>query len=492
MPRIFNTSGVAGIRFPGSRWLALCALIVGFARYYYWTIHPAPGPIRESGPYTLLLDAFYHHQTYLRQPPAPELLALKDPFDPKENERYRLHDASLYKDRYYYYFGPAPVLALYLPYALITGEALPDRVGTWLFATAAYLMACLLLKLLVSRWWPQSPQWLFFFLCFCLGFSNSFPYLLRRPAVYETAIAAGQFFVMFAMYAIARAAVDGPHAKLMAALAGVSLAAAFASRPHLVLAAGALVWLLVPGDGVPVRDRLRRAALAVFPLALGIGLGLYYNFVRFDSPLEFGNHYQLEAINVRKIQYFSASKIFHDLWLSVLSPPHLRATFPFVALAPPPDDYLHKGIEVVTGMVWLAPLVLLLAGAGVVWRRNDRARRLEWSVCAATLAVLGAAWIAVDASVGSTMRYQADSAMVLLLASALVITGWSGVVGRASKKWLCAVVVALGLFGVAVNGAIGMTGYYDNFRFEAPQQYQTTAAIFRPLASVLAWLGVPR
>jgi len=66
------------------------------------------------------------------------------------------------------------------------------------------------------------------------------------------------------------------------------------------------------------------------------------------------------------------------------------------------------------------------------------------------------------------------------------------VVRPVPRKWLYGAVVALGLFGIAVNGAIGMTGYYDNFRLEAPHQYQTTAAWFRPVASALAWLGIPR
>jgi hypothetical protein len=482
---------VAGIRFPGWRWWAFCALILVFARYYYWTIHPAPGPLRELGPYSLLANAFYNGQTYLRQPPAPQLLALNDPYDPEQNSPYRLHDASLYKGRYYYYFGPAPALLLYLPYDVIAPEPLPERVGTWLFATAAYLVACFLLKLLLTRFWPDSPLWLFYFLCICIGFSNSFPHLLRRPAVYETAIAAAQFFVLFGLYALARTAWGASRGIFMAALAGAAFAAAFASRPPMLLAGGALAWLLVLGDST-FRDRLRRLIGALIPFALGCALVLFYNYVRFDSPLEFGNHYQLAAVNVRKLQYFrvTISRVLEDLWFSVLHPPRLHSTFPFVKLAPAPPDSLVKGIEVVAGIVWIAPLVLLLAAGHLAWKRSDPARRRDWAMCTATLALLGAAWIGADATVGATMRYQADFATVLLLASSLVIAGLF-IASKAHSAWVLRVVVALGLWGVVVNAAIGMTGYYDNFRMEAPEQYQSTAAIFTPVSTVLGWFGIP-
>ena len=65
--------------------------------------------------YNLLADAFRAGQTSLLVTPSPELLALPNPYDPAQNAALRLHDATLYRGRYYLYFGPTPALVLFLP-----------------------------------------------------------------------------------------------------------------------------------------------------------------------------------------------------------------------------------------------------------------------------------------------------------------------------------------------------------------------------------------
>jgi len=484
-----------GLHLRGWKLVAFSVMAAIFARYYYWTDRPDPSrPIQEIGAYLLLTDAFHHGQVSLRMRPAPQLLALADPYDPVQNQPYRLHDASLYKGRFYLYFGPTPVIALYLPYLLIFGEFLPDRIGTWLFATGAYILACLLLRLLLQRFWPKTRSWLFFFLCVCLGFSNAFPFLLRRPAIYETAIAAGQFFLMLGLYAIARAAGNRKYPILMAALGGIALAAACGSRPHLGLAIAAAAWLLIPRDNVTVQARFQRIGAVLAPFSLGILLLLVYNYVRFGSLFEFGTHYMLSAFNPRKLQAVDPSRILPNLWLSVLEPPRLASRFPFVVLAPNPPFHLPKdflGVEIGMGVIWVAPLIILIAVALTVRNKLEAAQRLEWSLYGCILAGLGVAWICVDSLVGSTMRYQADFSAVLFLAVAIVIAGIESRIHTGAGRLMRASIIALGLLGIGLNAAVGITGYYDNLRLEAPVQYQALADWFSPLSKILAGCGVP-
>jgi len=100
--------------------------------------------------YNLLTEGFLRGHLYLAQDPAPELLALPDPRDPEANARWRLHDASLYHGHYYLYFGPVPVLALYVPLRLLGGSPSPN-LAAFIFAAFGYTFSCVLLwRLLVA------------------------------------------------------------------------------------------------------------------------------------------------------------------------------------------------------------------------------------------------------------------------------------------------------------------------------------------------------
>jgi hypothetical protein len=472
----------------GALWLCL---IFTSAIYYYWTANPTNGEMLHSH-YTVLTDAFLFHQTHLRIDPDPRLLALPDPYDPVQNAPYRLHDTSLYKGKYYVYFGPAPVVLLFVPYMRLQHEFLSDGLAAYLFAVWAYAIASLLLKLILETWWPQTSRLLYFLLCAFLLFSNSFPILLRRAAAYEVAIAAGQFFALLGLYALLRSALGRPSAIVFAGLGGAAIGAAFGSRPQTVLAIAAVAWLLLLGRQIPLRVRLTRLIAALVPFAACAALVLWYNYIRFDSPLEFGTHYQLAGINVRKMQYFSLARMFPNLWFSLLQPPHLESTFPFVSLnlsLLPHPPARTNGFDPMTGIVWLVPLVLVLGAAPMVWKRLHSSQRRDWLVGIATLAGLGAAWVAVDDMLGVTMRYQADCATALFLAAVFVVPGLSGLRPWA-KVWMPRAVVALGLFGAAMSAALGIQGNENGLYQVDRRQFDALATVFTPVSKVLSWIGV--
>ena len=472
----------------GAIWLGMLAVVAG---YYYWTVNPTGGEMLHSH-YTLLTDAFIFHQTYLRVTPSPELLALPDPYDPDRNAQYKLHDASLYKGKYYLYFGPAPVVLLFLPYWRVKQEFLPDGMGVFLFAVAAYVLSCLMLKLVLETWWPRSSRRLYFFVCAVMAFSNTFPIMMRRAGSYEVAIAAGQCFVLLGLYSLARAALGRGAPLAYAAVGGAALAAAFGSRPQLVLAAAALAWFLLVGRGLALRVRLTRLAAALVPFAAGAALIFWYNYIRFGSILEFGTHYQLAGMNVRKMQYFSLARMFPNLWFSVLQPPHLQSSFPFVSLnlsLLPHPPARTGGVDPMTGLLWLTPLVLALTLAPLVRKRIDPERRKDWAIVMATLAGLGAAWAAIDDMLGVTMRYQADCCAVLLLAAAFVIPGIAS--PRLGKNgWMARAVIAVGLFGIVMSAALVIEGNENGLDQTSPRQFAALSTVFTPVSKLLGLLGI--
>lgn len=96
--------------------------------YFSFTSHEGNQISKE------LVDAFEHHQVHLLEEPNDKLLSLENPYDsPKRNTEVTqenfLWDHCLYNGKYYSYYGIGPVLALFLPYHLITGYYFPWRLG---------------------------------------------------------------------------------------------------------------------------------------------------------------------------------------------------------------------------------------------------------------------------------------------------------------------------------------------------------------------------
>jgi len=113
-------------------------------------------------------------------------------------------------------------------------------------------------------------------------------------------------------------------------------------------------------------------AAAVGPVML-IGLGLMlYNTLRFDSPFEFGWHYQLQGgYRPNTAQQFS----LHYLWFNVryyfLEPMRWRGHFPFLqTVLPPPLPSGYFGVGKSYGGIILInyPLVWLVLAAPLAWR----------------------------------------------------------------------------------------------------------------------------
>jgi len=106
--------------------------------------------------YEYLTEGFLAGHTYLPVEPAPELLRLSDPYDPAANAKYRLWDASLYRGRYYLYFGPGPAVALMLPWRIATGRpAWPASSGGFAGGTSRGFRPSPRGE---SSWWRSTPR----------------------------------------------------------------------------------------------------------------------------------------------------------------------------------------------------------------------------------------------------------------------------------------------------------------------------------------------
>ena len=82
------------------------------------------------------------------------------------------------------------MLLVYLPLRTV-GVHVSSNVAAALLMSAGFLFALALMRFLVARYRPRTSTTTQALAAVLLGFANAAPFLLRRPAVYEVAIAGG-------------------------------------------------------------------------------------------------------------------------------------------------------------------------------------------------------------------------------------------------------------------------------------------------------------
>lgn len=474
--------------------LAVASFLGGILVFYLWTASSSGNPFQFSrqatGLYNLLTDAFLAGRLSLVVEPKPELLALPDPYDPALNERFRLHDASLYKGKYYLSWGLAPALTLFVPFRLTFDRYLDENLAVALFGFGGLVWAVLLLELLTRTYVPRTPFWMQVLAVLCLGISNVVPYLLRRPLVYEVAIASGYCFLFGGLYWCVAGTLGPPTGRLWRlALGSLFLGLAVGSRPHLLLAGlvPAVLWTTFLRErGRPrVRETTQTLVCLFGPWLICVALLGLYNYARFESWTEFGQRYALGSLNLLKWKKLDPRRIPIDLYFYFLSPSRLDWNFPFFHLAPRIPSMLvphgYYGPEPVAGLLTNIPFLNVLYLLPLLFN-NSTGRMASLGLVLATFIVTALTLATVIIAHSATMRYVAEFVSLLLLPAVLLWFAlderWNRL--RRTRLLVRTLVIASILYGSLFNLAISITGAEDRMKKHNPATYRAIERVFYP------------
>jgi hypothetical protein len=436
------------------------AAIAGVLSFYWESVDWHGGFLPHSDGYRLLVRGYLKGQLHLDAEPDPRLAALADPYDPVQNAPYRLADVSYFNNRYYLYFGSVPAVVLMAPYELVMRRDLPTGAATFVFASLGFLAACGVWLGLRARWFPRSGAWMAPLGVLVLGFSTHVLALVRRPDMWELAIAAGFAFTMLALFAVQRALVGRrPLQALLAA--GVCVGLAVGSRPTCLFAAAMLlppIWLAW---------RRPRAGAEWWRCALAAAAGLVvcgvaicvHNYARFGNPFEMGQHYQLSMTKVSTMRLYRLAYVAHNIGVYFFNLPGWTWNFPFVAATTDNSDipgYFCTeeivGIGVSLPLLWLglfAPLAARIQGRP---RGESAVLSLQiWSFAATFLPMVSFLLLFCAA----TERYMADftpALGLLALGGALAVERWAQRGGW--KRVALPVLFALGAVTVAMGALV--------------------------------------
>jgi len=463
----------------------------GLDQYYHLPEHViVQGSVDINGYYDLLGRAFAKGQLRLPVEPSPELLALSNPWSDQINRPYRLLDTALYKGHYYLYHGATPAVLLFTPWYLITGHDFPENFAVFLLSLGGYLFAAALFSRVFSTLSIHLPLALFTLFLLALGLGQSVPFLLQRAKVYEVAISCGYFCLSAGFYFVFRLLTVSRLRNFWGALAGISFGLAIGCRPHLGLAAAAVLVLLLltPDSFTKGLRRLFRPYVLAFAIPVILcGLAVAaYNYARFDNPFEFGTRYLLGGDAYRN--FHLSANVTRGLYYLLICPPDLVPEFPFVRLALRPpfapmnsifsSDYF---LEPIAGVLSLCPILLLTPLLWLGWYQWKRGGPAFATLAAMFVSACGA--ILVIASVPfSSHRYEADFTPYLLLAACVVAGVGLQTLRRKPVRRIAATGLAvLLLYCITANLALSIQGPYDQFVQANPRSYVELARWFSPM-----------
>lgn len=443
--------------------------------------------------YDQLSTAFNEGHLYLDRLPAPDLLALPDPYaiQQRKNVSSYIGDATLFNGRYYLYWGPVPALLLSVVKSLGYARPIGDEYLVVVFTAAVFLLLSSLTASIWRRRFSDLPRWTLLCAIPLIGFITPFLWIINHPLIYEAAVASAEFFflagVSLVYFALGGRQRLAPLLLPAGIFWGLAIGCQFTQVVGVaVVAVLTTLWLWHPSTSQAAGRRFQLLWVYLWvPIILGL-LGLaWYNRSRFGSVLEFGYRYQLAVVNLHEHynEIFSPAYIIPNLYNYLLNPFQLTRDFPFlhpqfgnVLSALPlrlPRIYYT---EAITGLLYSAPSVVLAAipFVGLLRRLREQGPRiwvaetirdpLSWLL----LSLIAAG--VVEMGVLLFFYYSAPRYLMAVVPALLppaVIGFWQGLKAldsnRSAARYYCAAAIVLACCSILVSALLAISSSEDRF-----------------------------
>lgn len=393
-------------------------------------------------------DSLLQGRLYLSHEPSKKLLAMNNPYSHKERAERGLvqgvdyhWDHAFYRGKYYMYFGVVPSVVLFAPYQYLTGKMLTGYHGTQVFTALAIFGIFALFALIIKIFSANTPFSLY------LTASAAFSVLcihdaIKAPGLYGTAIISGVCFAIWSLYFFLRAGwLEGLSAgarMLCLFLGALCGALVFGCRPPIGLASA--ITIPVAARMLHIwenqgREKIIAFAAMLLPYAIVGTLLALYNYMRFDSPFEFGQRWQLTYWDQTSygsfLENFSIRKEVDWLIAYFFAFTPIKSAFPFIAR---------------NGAFFNFPI--LLSSFLLLDRRTHSFLKAKRIRCLAYMLLAGPVVIALADAYWSPIleeRYRLDSYFLLCAASFTALCAYYEMAGKALKKTVAILLQAAAL-----------------------------------------------
>ncbi len=387
---------------------------------------------KHHNQYDELAQAILQGKTYIDNDDVPQsLIDMDNPYDTTARhitssltgDTYRW-DVAYFEGHYYVYFGIVPLLLMYLPFRAIFDAPFPSAVGIIIFAFIFALGVFRLLAILCEKKFKNVSVGTFLLTALATVNCCGVMFLVKRPDFYSVPIITGLAFVVWGIFFWIKGLHTEKLRNLFFVAGSLCCALAVGCRPQLVLVSAVALPIFAKYFLVEKKIRTKKGWLNLLVLAVPfvvVAAGImYYNYIRFGSPTDFGSGYNLTTNDVTK-RGFDMSRTGLGIFTYLFQPPQFTALFPYIKPVEISTNYMGKTIyEFCFGGLFASLPFLWFTGALPKAYRTLKQKDVASLVI--TLLAVGLALVIADTQAGGLLqRYYSDFGIIFFLAAAIII-----------------------------------------------------------------------
>lgn len=446
------------------------------------------GFIKDYNQYDQLADAFLHGSLSLDLNVPNWLAQMDNPYDAQtrlelgaQTGEKTYFDYAFYKGKYYCYFGPLPAVLLFIPYKIITGTDLRTDIAVAASGITLCLAIAFFLRTLVRKIYEEVPLGTFLLLDTALFFGCGTVTMLFLPWFYSLPPLMALVFLMMGLGFLLSAKLPDTLDKRRLCAGSLCIACTILCRPQLFL--GILLTFVIfhneIKNGLFFSKKGLANTLCIILPALAIGaIAMTYNFLRFESPFNFGASYNLTGFDMTAHKSFDITLAYKSIYAYLLLPIDFTRSFPFMRqldLSPLVGNYPVEPYY--GGFFWFAPFAFSIFMVVMPKMHHNLHRHGVWGLFLGCI-LLSLPLMVISSQVASiSMRYMADFAWAILIAATCV---WLVLIKDSSHpqrlNWILFVLVFFTAALPTLNLFSG--GRYKELVQSNPRLYQMVASWF--------------
>lgn len=430
-----------------------------------------------------LVEALSKGQVYISDTPSIDKLEeLENPYDTVERRSLRrdddyIWDAAYYNQKYYVYFGALPAILLMVPYHLITKKIMYSAIAILIFSLLSVPVLAILTKKVFQKYFKELPFKYMALSIIMMIVGTVLIVINVAPRFYELVTVSGFFFAIFGFLLIFDSEKEDGQVNYKKIFFGsLSLALAVACRPTQLFASFLVVPILLKIFIKNLKEKkniVKNILVVIIPYIVVGSLIMRYNYVRFGSPFEFGEKYQLTINNMKDLS-LRWSVLPTGLLCNLFGLPTFQAKFPFLHInGDIIDTFGYYYIEdMIGGVFCLAPIAFFCFGIFWLWKKS---KNKELNIFSTSLLIVGLIFaIFTSLKAGSTGRYLLDFAWLFVLCGIVIFMEiMKSLKTEEGKKILGKVFNSIVVFTLIINILSGfcIIGGVNSMKNNSPKEY---------------------